>query len=121
MFTFIFKQLAFNFAVSRLKNKALLVYLRTLQFARRSLLFAFILFSFFQLMILGFVGSIVTGVWMIPIDDTQVKLWIILGIFAAMFLIPILFLLIFFSEKHWYQISGAQEFVRTNELASTSS
>ncbi len=117
MLTFILKQLSIDIAISRVKCRAILIYLRALQFARRSLLFAFILFSFFQLMIFGFVGSIVTGIWLIPLEDPQLKLWIIFSVFGTMFLLPVLFISIFFSEKHWYQISGAKEFIRTNELA----
>lgn len=115
MLSYLLKQVAFNVAINHMKKKAILIYLRSLQVARKSLLFAFILFSFFQVMILGFVGAIMSGIWLIPIDDPQIRLWIIFGVFAALFVIPAFSLMMFFSEKHWYQISGTSEYLKSEE------
>ncbi len=110
---FILKQVFLKFAFDKAKKKAIIIYLKTLQAARKSLLFAFIIFSFFQLMIVGFVGSIATGVWLLPIDDQHFRLLILFSAFLLMFLVPISFLMFFFSEKNWYKVSGAEKYFST--------
>ena len=107
---FIFKQLFLKFAFDTAKKKAVVIYLKVLQAARKSLLFAFIIFSFFQLMILGMIGSIATGVWLLPIDDQHIKLLILFVAFMLMFIIPIGLLSFFFSEKNWLKLSGAEKY-----------
>jgi hypothetical protein len=99
-----------NQAVNRLKVKGTLIYLRFLQGVRQTLRGAIAIFVVLQLMVMGFIGCIVSGVLLIPIN-TETKLWIFFGLSAAFFVIPLAFLLFVFSEKLWFKMSGAQEIV----------
>lgn len=97
-------------AARSMRKKGVLMYLRALQVLRASLAGSIALFFFLQLMLVGFVGAIVVGVFLIP-QDLEVRLWILLGIFGVLFLLPLCILLYAFSEKVWYRMSGAEKMV----------
>jgi hypothetical protein len=90
-----------------------LIYLKTLQAVRMGLAGSLLAFVFLQLMILGLIGSLVTAVLLSP-QDLNTKLYILLAVFAAIFLIPFAFVLFIFSEQVWYKLSGAEKMV--NEI-----
>lgn len=108
----IFSQLAgqwtYSVITSQLKKKALLTYLKTLKFMRHSLLAAVFVLIALQTMVLGLIGALVTGVWLIPFDQPETKLFVLLGLFLLLFLIPGISLLLFFSEKTWLRFSGIE-------------
>jgi hypothetical protein len=106
---FAIKSISYNFALKKAKKKGLLIYLKTLQVVRKSMLFAFMLFLTLQLMMIGFVGAIASGVWLIPVEDQATRLWILFGVFSGFFIIPFLALIFIFSEKTWLKISGADD------------
>lgn len=100
-------------AVSRAKARGVLFYLKTLQIARLSLMGVLAVFALVQVLLFGFFGAVVTGVWLLP-QDENIKLWILFGVFASFCLVTSGFLLFAFSEKIWYQLSGAEEMVEKN-------
>ncbi len=109
IFSFLLKTIGYRFAFEQAKKKGLLLYLKTLQAIRKSLLFAVLLFLSLQLMLMGFIGSVVFGVWLLPLEDQNLKLWILFSFFALVFTVPFVILLIAFSEKTWLKISRADE------------
>lgn len=97
-----------KFAVNKVRQRAMLAYLKVLQATRRSLIAAVSLFFFLQIMVLGFIGSVVTAVWLWG-PDLDSKLQILFIVFAACFLLPLLILFYIFSEGVWLKASGAAE------------
>ena len=112
LLSFLLKTISYQVAFRKAKKKGILFYLKALQGVRQSLLFALILFFTFQIMVLGFIGAVVSGVWLLPIEDTGVRLWILFSVFAVLFLIPLTALIIVFSEKTWLKLSGAHELIK---------
>lgn len=110
-FSYFVGQMAYKFAFGQVKRKALLIYLKTLQAMRRSIILAFLIFCFIQLMVLGFLGTAVTAIWLLP-QDTNTKLYILLGFFAFLFTIPFLALCFILSERMWFRFSGAEKLLK---------
>lgn len=94
-----------------LERKGLLFYLKGLQVARLGLAGSLAVFCFLQLMIFGFIGALVSGVLLLP-EELNTRLWILFGVFAALFLLPLIGLLILFSERLWFRLSGAEEMMK---------
>jgi len=63
-------------------------------------------------MVLGFVGSLVTAVWLWA-DDLETKLSILLAVFGLCFGLPLVALLYVFSESFWLKASGAVKILST--------
>jgi len=97
-------------AVRGVRKKGVLAYLKALQVIRAGLAGSLFLFLFLQLMVVGFVGSVVVGVFLLP-QDLEVRLWILFGVFATFFVLPLIILLVVFSERVWYKMSGAEKMV----------
>ena len=102
-------QAAYQYLFTRVRKKAVLTYLKTLKVVRQSLLAAVLILMALQLMIIGFVGAIISGVLLNPNIDMQSKLWILFSLFLLIFFIPCLGLILFFSERTWLKISGAEK------------
>ena len=96
--------------LKEINRKGLVAYLRFLNASRRLLATVLGLFVFLQLMIISFVGALVTGVlrWT---PDAKTQLEILFFAFCAMFVFPAIILLVAFSEKLWFKVSGAQKLV----------
>jgi hypothetical protein len=110
---FVARSLFYKQAAQRAKAQGVLIYLKTLQVARLSLLGVLVVFALVQLILLGFIGALITGVWLLP-QDPQMKLEILFGVFFVLFLVPLALLIFAFSEKIWYNLSGAEEMVEKN-------
>jgi hypothetical protein len=95
--------------MTHFKRKGLIVYLRTLQAIRKSVIVAVAFFCLLQLMILGAVGTFVVTVLLTDQDQIS-KLWILLSGFLILFSLPLVGLIILFSERVWLKASGAQEY-----------
>lgn len=104
-------QLAYKFAFGQVRQRALLVYLKTLQAVRRSLIAVIAVFFILQLMVIGFVGTVITALWLWP-TDLEVKLYTSLGIFGTFFLLPLIGLCLGFSERTWFKASRAEELLK---------
>ena len=109
LFFFFLKTVSYRFAFQKAKKQGVLLYLKALQVARKSLLAAFILYFMLQLMVFGFIGAAVSGVWLLPLENSETRLWILLSFFLFLFLIPLIILIISFSEKMWLKASGADK------------
>jgi hypothetical protein len=107
-------------AMTHFKRKGLLVYLRTLQVIRKSVLAAIAFFCLIQLMIFGAIGTFVTGV-LLTNQDPVAKLWILLAGFLLFFGLPFIGLVILFSERAWLKASGAQEYFQEEKPAPSQS
>jgi Zn-dependent protease with chaperone function len=110
-FSYFLGQMAYQYAFGQVKKKAVLIYLKTLQAMRRSLIVTLIIFCFLQLMVLGFLGASVTAIWLLP-QDTNTKLYILLSFFALLFFVPFTALCFFLSEKMWFRFSGAEKLLK---------
>lgn len=97
--------------LSEAKRRSLIAYLRIVQGSRRALIGLILGIFVLQLMILAFVGALVSGVWLLDLD-TQTKLWILFGTSATLFLLPACLLIYAFSERVWFRASGAEQIVR---------
>lgn len=115
IFSFFFKQITYQYAIKRAQKKMMLVYLKALRAMRASLLFAFVAFLILQFMGLGFVGASVTAIWLYPAPDLDSKLYLLLWFFIALFIIPALGLVILFSDRFWFRLSGAREMMKDLE------
>lgn len=108
IFSYFLSQMAAQYAIGQVKRKAILVYLKTLQAMRKSILLGLLIFCFIQMMVIGFFGSVVTAIFLLP-QDTDTKLYILLGFFGFLFMIPFVGLCIMLSEKMWYRFSGTEK------------
>lgn len=99
--------------LSSLKKKGVLFYLKVLQVTRKSLIGAILVFSILQIMLFGFLGSLVAGIFLLP-EPLEIKIWILLVTCLGLFLIPLILLTYFLSERVWYKASGADEMMDQN-------
>lgn len=111
IFSYFLGQMAYQYAFGRVKKKAILIYLKTLQAMRRSLMLSLMIFCFIQLMVFGFLGAAVTAIWLLP-QDTNTKLYILLAFFAFLFFIPFIVLCYVLSERLWFRLSGAEKLLK---------
>lgn len=92
------------------KRTGALAYLRVLQGSRRFLILSLAAFLILQLMVLSAFGALVTG-FLIWNHDFAAKMEILFWVFAALFSLPFMALLVGFSERFWYKASGAERIV----------
>ncbi|MGE0763523.1 MAG: hypothetical protein AB7N80_09625 [Bdellovibrionales bacterium] len=98
-------------AMHHMKIEGLRTYLKVLQGARLSAmgLIAFLLVM--QLMSFGLALMVGAGVFLAP-WELETKLWVAAVTGGVLFLMPLVTLLIIFSERVWYQASGADRMVK---------
>jgi hypothetical protein len=94
----------------RLKRQGLLVYLRSVESARKIFLACLLGFFLLQLVVVAGVGAVVTGLWLWDYD-LHAKLQLVFGLCLACFVLPVLLLGIAFSERLWYRFSGSEKMV----------
>jgi hypothetical protein len=92
------------------KRQGVAAYLRVLQGTRRALLGIFLLYFFLQIVTVAAVGAVVTGLWLWDYD-VHSKLQIAFGVCLGVFVLPVLLLMVGFSERLWYKASGASKMV----------
>lgn len=95
-------------AVSKARQKGLLVYLKTIQGTRRAIIGVIVGIVALQVMILSGFGALITGILLWD-HEFAAKIEILFWIFAGMFFVPLLILIVLLSERLWFKISGAQE------------
>ena len=64
-----------------------------------------------QLMFLSFLGSVVSGIWLLPYD-LDIKIWILFYTFLTLFTIPFVILLYALSDKVWFKASGVEKLIQ---------
>lgn len=111
IFSYFLGQMAYQFVFGQVKKKATLIYLKTLQAMRRSLVAALAVFCILQLMIFGFLGAVVTSIWLLP-HDVNTKLYFLLSFFAVIFILPFVALCFALSERLWFRLSGAEKILK---------
>lgn len=99
----LFKQL-----LSYGKKKGLLLYVKSLEKVRLSLIGLLALFFVLQLMSLGFVVALVSGAFLLPLEPEQ-KLLLLLSVGALFFLVPLGILIYVLSSRVWLEKSGAKD------------
>lgn len=97
--------------VSTAKRRAAVAYLKALMGARVALIGLIVGVFVLQVMVLAFLGALVTGVWMLDLE-TQTKLSVLFATFAILFLVPATILAVVLSERFWFRHSGAAQLVR---------
>lgn len=111
----LFRAFVYREAARSLQKRSVLMYLKTLQMLRKALAGSIFLFLFLQLMFVGFIGTVVVAIMLLP-QDLELRLWILFGVFGTFLVLPMICLMMLFSEKVWYQASGAEKMV--NDLNS---
>ncbi len=96
--------------INRSKAKGIAVYLKALQGARRSLIFVAAVIVTLQLLLVGLFMALGAAVYLLP-WSLEAKAYLVLGVGAALFLLPLGFLFYALSERVWYKASGAEEMV----------
>jgi hypothetical protein len=102
------KASSYQLAARRMKRQGLVIYLKALQISRKSILVLLVFGFIFQVMVMGFIGLAVTGIFLLP-EDLNTKLWILFGGFSFLFLVPAIFLCIALSEKTWFKAGRVEE------------
>jgi hypothetical protein len=92
------------------KKKGLLFYLRVLQGVRTSIIGIVALVFAFQLCVLSFVGLVLTGLYLAPIE-TEAKIWILLVGCTSIVLAVSAILVYALSEKTWLKHSGVKDLI----------
>lgn len=100
--------LALKSAWQPYRRHAFLAYLRFLWGLRRGLIGFLLALFFLQTMVIGFVGSGVFAV-LLATDDPRARLWGLLVVFAALFIVPIAVLTYLLSDRVWFRLSGAEK------------
>jgi len=100
--------LALKSAWQPYKRHAFLAYLRCLWGLRRGLIGVLLVVFFLQTMVIGFVGSGVFAV-LLATDDPRSRLWGLLAVFAALFVVPFAVLTYLLSDRVWFRLSGAEK------------
>ncbi len=107
LFLTLIKMLSGRFAAVHIKRRGMIVYLRTLQAVRRSLLALILFVCCLQLMVIGAVGTFVT---VVLLSNEDGKLWVLLAGFLILLVLPVAGLAILLSERLWFKFSGAEQF-----------
>ncbi len=102
-------QVAYQAVRGKIKQRALLIYLKALQAMRRSLILVVLVFIVLQVMVLSFFGAMFAAVWLWPEIDLTTKLWILFGVCGSLFLVPCAGLCLVFSDSVWFRLSGAKQ------------
>lgn len=108
--SFLVRGFLYRQAVRQAEKKAILFLLKALQAARMSLAAALAVFFIIQLMIFGLVGAAIAGLWLTS-WELETKLWVLFGVSITLFAVPLIGFFVFFSERVWYRLSGAQSLV----------
>ncbi len=99
--------------IGKAKIEGLKVYLRVLQGTRWTLMGLISLLVFLQFLSFGLAMMVGAGIFLFPLE-IETKLWIVFSAGAVLFFLPLFVLLIAFSEKLWYRLSGAQKLVENS-------
>lgn len=105
----IFRMFFFRVFYNKIRRRSMLIYLKVLKAARKSIIALLAIYACLQLMLFGFVGAVASGIYLLPIEDQQIRLWIIFGVSMGFFLIPAIGLMIILSERIWVKASGVEK------------
>lgn len=89
------------------KREGLKIYLKSLRGVRSFLILILLITVIFQFLIFGFLLMTGSALYLFPIDP-EIRLWILFGLGALFFFIPLLGFSILLSERLWFKFSGAE-------------
>jgi hypothetical protein len=92
---------------TKVQGKGVLAYLKAVEAVRRGVTGSILVLIFLQTMVIGLVGITIATVFLAT-EDNQSRLWILLGIFTFLFVVPLLAIGYMMSGKVWFRISGAE-------------
>lgn len=96
--------------IKKTEAKGVLIYLKTVNGIRRTLMGVMTLFFVFQVVVLSFFSTLVFSLWLAP-WELETKLWIGLGVSFCLFFIPFCFFTYMLQEKIWYKVSQAEQWL----------
>lgn len=105
-------------AFFEVRKKGIQAYLKFLQGARLTAVGFITALIVLQLIGFGLAMMVTAGVLLSP-WEMEIKLWIVFGVGASLFLIPVLGLSFLLSQRLWYRASGAEDMV--NDLLKSKS
>lgn len=102
--------------IQQTQAKGLLIYLKTINGIRQTLMAALILLFAFQIVAFSFACMIGFGLWLLP-WELETKLWVGFSLSTVGFIVPFLACAYLFQEKIWYKVSQAEQWVDNFEDA----
>lgn len=69
---------------------------------------------FAQLAVFALLGSIISGLFLIPIDP-RTRLWILFGVLTTIWLLALVVVAYLLSERVWLRVSGAKKYLHPND------
>lgn len=101
-------------AFLKIKRHSLLVYLRALQKVRKGLMGALLGLIFAQLAVFALLGSIISGLFLIPVDP-HTRLWILFAVLTTIWLLAAIVVAYLLSERVWLRASGAKQYLHSED------
>lgn len=92
------------------KKQGVLAYLKCLQTTRKGVACLLLLLLSLQAIVIGLIGGGIVVVFL-TVEDNRTRLWILLGIFATAFIVPLLAIGYLLSQRLWLRLSGAEKAV----------
>lgn len=111
MFLFV-KLIGFKVFEKEIRRKSTLAFLKALQVVRKSFLGIFFMITLFQLMVIGFVGSVYGLIFIWPELEPSTRLYILFGTSLMFFLVPFSIFMLLLSDKIWFRASGAEKMLK---------
>ncbi len=96
--------------VCEAKRHGVAAYLRLVQGVRQALLGGLLAYFFLQLTVLSGAGALATGLWLWDYD-LHSKMQVAFGLCLGFFVLSLLLLAALFSQRLWYQATGAKKLV----------
>ncbi|MGK2913029.1 MAG: hypothetical protein ACSLE5_00975 [Porticoccaceae bacterium] len=90
------------------KRESVLAYIKFLRAMRKGVASYLLALLFLHALIIGFFGSSVVIVFLAT-EDPRTRLWALLAIFVAAFLVPLVAIAYLLSERVWFKLSGAEK------------
>lgn len=103
----------------RLRVEALRAYLKALMAVRGALVAILVVIFLFQMMAVGLFTLISALVFWLPMEPA-LRLVVGLSVGCLFFVLPVILLLYFTSERFWYRVSGGERFFDDLTLSSNS-
>ena len=107
---YFFQGLFFKAAWRQYQKKGVLAYLKALQALRRGVAGSILVFIFLQTLVIGLIGVSVVTVFLVT-EDHRTRLWILLGAFSLLLIVPAFGIGFLMSERTWFRLSGAEQLV----------
>jgi hypothetical protein len=98
----LFKNFLLQRTIIEAKKTGFLIYIKTLQVARKSLAGALLVFVLLQFLVSGFFGAVISIIFLLP-NDLETKLYLLLILCTGIFAMTLLGFIYVMSERVWYK------------------